>query len=319
MAVTIMSRIASAFAVRPRRTRKVVDTNCLQSEALRAYLSASAGHYAVLTDYAAMEAYKGETLKSIYRSMDILAQYPNQVIVLKGTQDICGLTGRAAASLEPLIDTTQTREFSHYCHDLLAAKKGDLSLQRQLAERGREATAHIDRMVMDMPTLSSGIDLMAETYTPAELKILRRREQHTPQMRERLVQNVLSLTEQLFKEQPGATGLPGRPELRNTFIFRYALCGYVSILKRIADGGAGTTSPEKLRNDVIDVNFAAFATYFDGLLTTDKRAGEVYAEAESLLREVFAMPSWWLRVLLSIGGLGLSVFRASQHRTSMIS
>jgi len=99
------------------------------------------------------------------------------------------------------------------------------------------------------------------------------------------------------------------PEVRNTFIFRYALCGYVSILTRLADGGAGNTKPEKLRNDVIDVNFATFATYFDGLLTADKRAGEIYAEADVLLREVFAMPPWWLRLLLSISGLSRKVTR----------
>jgi hypothetical protein len=302
MAMTVMSRAASALAVRTRKTRKVVDTNCLQSEALRAYLSASAHNYAVLTNYAAMEAYKGDTLKSIYSSMEILAQHPKQVIILTGTQDICALNGRAAASLAPLIDEVQTHEFPEYCQHLLAAKGGDLSLQEQLLEHGREATAYIERMLNDMPTLSSGIDLIAKTYSPAELKILRRRERHTPQTHERLVQNILLLAAQLFKEHPSVTEWPRGLEVRNTFIFRYALCGYVSILKRIEDGGAGKTKPEKLRNDVIDVNFAAFATYFDGLLTSDKRAGEIYAEAEFLLEEVFAMPPWWLRVVLSIGG-----------------
>lgn len=300
--MTIMSRAASALALGSRKTRKVVDTNCLQSEALQAYLSASTNNHVVLTNYAAMEAYKGDTLRSIYSSMEILAQRPKQVIILRGTQDICALNGRAAASLEPLIDQAQTREFPEYCRHLLAAKGGDLFLQEQLLENGHEATAYIERMLKDMPTFSSGIDLMAKTYSPAELKILRRRETHTPHMRERLVRNVLLLAEQFFEEHPGVTEWPKGPEVRNTFIFRYALCGYVSILKRIEDGGAGKTKPEKLRNDVIDVNFAAFATYFDGLLTSDKRAGEIYTEAAFLLREAFAMPPWWLRVLLSIGG-----------------
>jgi hypothetical protein len=303
MAVTIMSQFASAFAARPRRTRKVADSNCLQSEALRAYLSASADNHVVLTDYAAMEAYKGNTLKSIYRSMELLAQHPGQVIVLRGTQDICTLDGQAAASKEPLNDEAQTREFPEYCQHLLAARSGDPSLQQQLLAHGREATAHIERMLLSMPTLSAGIDLMAKTYSPAELKILRRREPHTPQMRERLVQNVLLLAAHFFKEHPGVSEWPQGPEVRNTFIFRYALCGYISILKRIEDGGAGQTKPGKLRNDVIDVNFAAFATYFDGLITSDKRASEIYADADFLLQEMFAMPPWWLRVLLSAGGL----------------
>lgn len=51
--------------------RKVVDSNFLQSDELRDYLSKSAGNYVVLTDYAAMEAYKGDTLDTIYRSMEI--------------------------------------------------------------------------------------------------------------------------------------------------------------------------------------------------------------------------------------------------------
>lgn len=300
--MTIASRVVSVFAAAPRRTRKVVDTNCLQSDALRVYLSASANNYVVLTDYAAMEAYKGDTLKSICSSMEILARHPKQVIVLKGTQDICALSGRVAASLEPLIDEVQTREFSDYCQHLLAAERGDLSLQAQLLEHGREASTYIERMLMDMPTLSSGIDLMAKTYPPAELKILRRREKRTPEMNDRLVRNVLLLAAELFKKHPSVTQWPTGPEVRNAFIFRYALCGYVSILKRIEDGGAGKTKLEKLRNDVIDVNFAAFGTYFDGLITSDKRAREIYAEAEFLLREAFAMPPLWLRVLLSISG-----------------
>jgi hypothetical protein len=39
----------------------------------------------------------------------------------------------------------------------------------------------------------------------------------------------------------------------------------------------------------------------------DKRAGEIHAEADFLLREVFAMPPWWLRVLLSIGSLASNI------------
>jgi hypothetical protein len=95
--------------------RKVVDSNFLRSDALKAYLAESTDNYVVLTDYAAMEAYKGEMPASIYASMEILAQHPKQVIVLKGTQTVCGLSWRDAATPELLIDVNQTREFPDYC------------------------------------------------------------------------------------------------------------------------------------------------------------------------------------------------------------
>jgi hypothetical protein len=281
---------AAGLAGGASRMRKVVDSNFLQCEKLRAYLSESTDNYVVLTDYAAMEAYKGDTLKSIYRSMEILAHHPKQVIVLKGTQDVCGLSGHDAASPERLIDETSTREFPKYCHLLLAAERGDVSLQRQLLELGHEANAHIDRMLQDSPILSSGFELTAKTYSPAELKILRRRENYTPQMLEKLVHNVLLLTAHLFEDHPRVTKLPKGPEVRNAFIFRYALCSYVLILKWIEVGGAGKAKPETIRNDIVDVNFATFSTYFDGLLTGDNKAREIYADAEFLLRQIFSMP-----------------------------
>jgi hypothetical protein len=291
--------------------RKVVDSNFLESAALRTYLSASANNYVAMTTYVAMEAYKGDTLPWFYDRMGVLAEYPKQVLVLKGMQEVCGLNGRISPSQESLIDETQTRDFLEFCQHLLAAKSGDLSLQSQLLENGREATAHIEKMLLDMPTLASGIDLTAKTCSAAELEILRRRERPMPQildeliqnrqMLQKLIQNVTLMAAHLFKDHPSVTKWPKLPEARDAFIFRYAICGYVSILMRIGDGGAGKTKPDKLRNnDVIDVNIAAFATYFDGLLTADKRAAEIYAGAEFLLREVFAIPPWWLRVWLSL-------------------
>jgi hypothetical protein len=41
---------------------------------------------------------------------------------------------------------------------------------------------------------------------------------------------------------------------------------------------------------VVDVNFAVFATYFDGFLTADRKIRELYYEMDWLLKEVFVMP-----------------------------
>jgi hypothetical protein len=264
-------------------------------------LAASTENSAMLTDYAAMEAYKGDTLASLFRSMEIVAHFPKQVIVLKATSIICGLTGREAASQESLIDESQTREFPEYCRHLIAAKRGDRLLQQQLLEHGRAATTHMERWLQDMAMLSSGFELMmtfiSKTHSPAELKILRRRENYTPEMREKLIQSVLMLAKELFNGHPAVTKLPELAGARNTFLFCYALCTYVLILKAI-EGGVVKKNPEKLRNTMVDANFATFATYFDGLMTRDKTASEIYVDAEFSLRKIFARPPAWLSWLL---------------------
>jgi hypothetical protein len=116
--------------------RIVIDSNFIQSDRLRAYLANSLTNYVVITDYAAMEAYKADTLDMLYRSMGVLGECP-QVIILKGTQAICGLSGRAAGLQRRMIDQQQTRGFADYCRHLAAARAGNLSLQAQLLEHAR--------------------------------------------------------------------------------------------------------------------------------------------------------------------------------------
>jgi hypothetical protein len=72
-AITLFSQCHADNTVGGLRMRMVVDSNYLQSEALRDYLSASPENYAVLSDYAAMEAFKGDP-QVIYRSIEILAE-----------------------------------------------------------------------------------------------------------------------------------------------------------------------------------------------------------------------------------------------------
>jgi hypothetical protein len=271
--------------------RKVVDSNFLQSDGLREYLAKSSGNFAVLTDYAAMEAYKGDTLVSIYRSMETLADYPGQVIILKGTQTVCGL--KAALGPEQqrqLIDEDQTIGFAEYCAFLGAAKGGDTFFQKQLLIHGREATAHMERMLADALTFARGIDGIADIFTASELKALRTRAAFTPAMLEKVTKGILTLAAFLFSDHPGITRLPDAVDFPGTFIFRTALCGYLLAVRWIEVGGASNVKPEKMRNDLVDINFAAYATYFDGLLTADKKLDDIYQDAVFLLGALFVAP-----------------------------
>src|SRR5215469_13939408 len=111
--------------------KHVVDSNFLQCEALKAYLSKSLRHYVVMTDYAFMEAYKAVRLDVLYRSMEILSQYPKQVIVLKGTATVRLLSGRPSHLQRRLIDVRATRAFSEFCGHVAAARYGNRELEGQ--------------------------------------------------------------------------------------------------------------------------------------------------------------------------------------------
>jgi hypothetical protein len=238
-----------------------------------------------------MEAYKGNTLVSIQNSMAILAEFPTQVLVLKNTVVACGLKGKAAGLQRRFIDEAQTRSFPTYCRQLAAARGGDLTLQRKLLELGREASHHLEeRMLADARTLPAVIEQLAATYTPDELVALRKAQPYSDDMTKKLILSVLQIALTMFRTHPSVRDLPNRHEMPNTFIFRAALCAYLLALDWIAMAGAKAAfgaSTKTIRNDMVDVNFAAYATYFDDLLSGDEKTHRIYDQARLLLSRVF--------------------------------
>ena len=264
----------------------VVDSNALQSMLLRDYLSKSIVNFAVVTDYAAMEAYKGNTLVSIFRSMALLADFPRQVIVLKTTGVVCGLTGRQQGLQRRLIDHEQTRGFSKYCKQLFAAKLGDVHLRQQLLHKGRAADAQMARMFADATNIPEAIEAIVRLFTDGELKIIRTGLPFSEELARKVLENIGLLAQSLFSRHPRPAVVRDLDELPNTFLFRSALCSFLWALDWISMGGPKRAKTEKLRNDLVDVNFATFATYFDGLLSMDEKSCRIYRQAAFVLESI---------------------------------
>lgn len=268
--------------------RVVIDSNQLQAAALSTFLERSKQNVAVLTDYAAMEAYKGSNLEGIYKSMEILAAFPDQVLVLKGTQTVCGLSGRGAGLQKRLIDDKQTKEFSEFSRGLRLAKTGNLSCQKQLLDHGREATAHLERMAEDAKLTGEVFARIAGLYSKEERTLLRSGLPYTSEMIDRIVKSIITIAAEAFSNHPMVRARPSFHELPNTFIFRASLCMYLLALDWAARGGAKDAKPLNLRNDIVDTNFAAYASYFDGLLSADAKASRIHQEARIFLSALFS-------------------------------
>lgn len=267
--------------------RVIIDSNQLRSEALRAYLAKSRSNFAVLTDYASMEAHKGDTLASIYKSMSILCDFPMQVIVLKGTRSACGLRGRLAGLQRRLIDEEQTAGFATYAKYLRQAQKGNIHFQNQLLDLGREATAHLSRMLADAETTGAVVDDIAKLYSKDERRAIRLGGNYSSAMIDKAINNIMQIAAIAFRNHPNVRSAPSYAELPNTFIFRAALCTYLLVLEWGARGGANDAALAKLRNDFVDMTFAAYATYFDGLMTADAKVARIHGDARVWLMALF--------------------------------
>ena len=128
---------------------------------------------------------------------------------------------------------------------------------------------------------------IAKNFSKDELRIIRKREVYDLKVIEKMFFHIMELTQLLLSNHPNVGSMPNRDELHYTFIFRYSLCVYLIAIDWLANGGISGVKPEKMRNDMIDMNFVAYATYFDGLLSKDAKALRIYDEASFLLKNVF--------------------------------
>lgn len=265
----------------------VVDSNRLQSEELRTFLAGSKSNFAVITDFAAMEAYKGDTLASIYKSMQVLADFPSQVLILKGSAKVCGLTGRRKGLQRRLIDENQTRGFPAYIKALQLGKAGNHHIQRQLLDHGESSQAHFDKMLKDAESMKPAFDQLAKAYTREERAIIRDGREYTSEMIERLGKTLIELFGMVFQDSPLALKTPTYEELPNTFFFRVTLCCYLMVIRRGSLGGIADAKPENIRNDLVDMMFVAYGTYFQGILSNDQNVNRIFEEAAPMISGLF--------------------------------
>jgi hypothetical protein len=262
----------------------VVDTNYLRSEKLREFLARAPTNLAVLTDYSAMEAHPGETtLITIFRSMEIVRQFPNQIVILKHSSSASRLRGRSSGLERRFIDETATRRFPEYCRKLSVAEAGDVGLRHELLEQGRISASHLDRIrtVAQTANFREKLKDVTNSFSANDLRIVRQKETFNDAMITRLALQVVRVAAEGFGCH--RVRFPPAKEVTNTFLYRYAL-GFCSLAIRWASDGAQFVKGEKLRNDLVDLNFVSFATFFDGLLSADARAIDLYKMVRTHLR-----------------------------------
>jgi hypothetical protein len=267
---------------------QVVDSNFLQSDRLLAYLREHQNNFAVFPDYTAMEAYKGNTLSSIFKSMSIVSRYPSQVVVLKGTQEICGLVEVGLRLRKRMIDRDQTRGFCEYCKHLRAAERGDPTIQAQVLEHGKAASTHLETILKRAEGMASVLKDMQANFTLSEVRSIRCGGAYERGVLDKVVAQAMLLAAHLFRIHPQVRHRTSSEALPHGFIFRFALAT-VLWFDWIETGSQTDRRPERTRNDLVDLQIITYASYFDGLLSSDRKAVRLHSALEHFLSVVFGI------------------------------
>lgn len=270
----------------------VVDQNAIRREDLLApFLQSDPANRVILTDFCCMESYKGVADLTLPNSLRTLAPFGDQVVVLLGTRDVVSKTAVARCDSLALIDTEQTAGFGQFCRDVCSALSGNAILRATLLEHAEVANGYLAQVRAEAAGIAPAILEIATELPPPTVKRLRQGAQPTIDDIEEFTRGILILTRTFFDTHPDRLPLPSASLLPHTFVFRYSVSAYLLAVDWVRRGGIAGATPDRLANDIVDMNYVAFATYFDGIISNDRKLQSIYAEALWFIREVFARES----------------------------
>jgi hypothetical protein len=263
--------------------RVVIDSNRVQTDELAAFLRASNSNRAVVTDWLMMEAYKGDTLASIYKSLGVLASFPRQVVVLKNTGQ-CMTVPVGPQMANRLIWRQHTDEFLQFVSEIEQARGGDRLVEESVLWRGAKAD---ERMADAERSARWTVDLFADLINllePQDVATIVGKSNPSSGMIGRLVSIAHVIADGYRAQVVNASRKPSDRDITQDFLFRVGVAMTSWFLEWVRTGKQTQTRSDRLRNDYVDAMLSVFGTYFNGVMSGDSKLLKLDKMNHALLR-----------------------------------
>ena len=285
-----------------KEVRKVIDMSAFRAPVLGEYLSKSPNNFIVICQSAQMEMLKGEAKVNLEKSLEVASRHADQIIVLKPDLKIARIDPKSKGLQNRLICPDSTIGFSKFCQDIFSGKANKGSLEQHIFGEQRQVVQYFNNL---KERRDEFYDVMAEArrrYTESEIKQLRTQRPFPALPLQTIIEEVFCSSANLLTGKIGPATVPPLENAPFSFQFRIILCHRLLVFYWIKTGGYETMTKEKYSNDYTDMSYAAYATFFDGLITKDQKLMEIYQTARRLIEEI--LKSDWRSTLKALHSRG---------------
>lgn len=259
------------------KMKKILDVNFIKSdEKLKKYLS-NKSNILVAIESLQKEVFKGD--KAFEGSLKKMHEYADQLIFLRKTSAIY----RQAKSVGFFEDKKGTKDFRYaskfYRENLHSL---DPKLQETMRELKKDAENGLLYHDKNVKIFTENVENLSKSFTEQELKILRKNLPVTESMKKKVIEFIFLISESLH-QQHCVTFDKKTP--KNSFILRYSIALFFLTLNYVKLGKDKNENirKDRIRNDIIDLEYATFATFFDGLLSDDEQMNTIYKSTKKWL------------------------------------
>lgn len=256
--------------------KKIIDVGYLRDERLEAYLKEDVNNKLVFHNYTCLEAMKADTY-NMKLTFEIVGKYTNQIQALKGIDEIWKVDYNSTDFQETFISEEQTLLFQNFFLRVSGADDSDTEDAKDLERRSRYAAKCIDEITVVGIAMAMIIEMYIKEMDKDFIEYVRTGKEWKKNEYEFVRTNVHEICKKPFKEIYGIQ-LSEKENILNHYIFRDNLSKFFLALKWVTEHGWKSYPVENMRNDIIDMFYVSFASYFDGVLSNDKKVNSIYEQ-----------------------------------------
>jgi hypothetical protein len=265
----------------------VIDQNYLRDSHLVKCLMSDSALVFVLPDVALMEMCKSNLWKTtMNRSLKVLAGNRHKVYLSIGMGEAIRYEINKRRSIEGrLFNKDLTASFRDLLNEIARNEDGERieAIAEKIVQVQEELKTDELNGDKNKSRLKDLIGLLELEIKPESLKDLRANRVAHKDKLSTIKEYAPSVFEKFFR-QAGFPGNKVKGFLRQKpMILRYVYSRLWLCLYWIEKGGIDTVRPEKITNDYLDHDYILTATFFDGILSKEKRVNEAYRDISSLI------------------------------------
>lgn len=187
-----------------------------------------------------------------------------------------------------LIWREHTDGFPDFVAEVESAKAGNRFIRESLEWLGSVANERMESLLNQAEGITEQHKLMLSGLTQPDINTIRGRQSSSPGLLIRLVSISFSIAESFRKELDAPLIKLDDKGFANNFLFRVGVALTCSFLEWIKTGSQHLVKPAKIRNDHVDAMMSVFGTYFNGVMTGDKKFDMIHSVNRHLLRSMGA-------------------------------
>lgn len=267
------------------KVRIVADTSAMRSASLVDYLSKTSRHEIIIPQLVLAECTQGSDATNAKRSLVTVARFSAQAHVLSSDSLLHRLKPRRNGIQSRLIDSKLTRRLRTHLSTNLAHLNNDDAIVHAMFAHDRRQIETLMAPYLKIAKLVHRQMLNERDHlTKHEMRLLRNENKICSSLVDKIETRLNACTARVLKDsgldlnkltlQDGFYSIPWR-----MLIFVEALSIHWAVY-----GGLEGKTPEELANDIKDMSHLACASFFDGLLTLDKRMLSAFEIGRVLIR-----------------------------------